>query len=153
VHHDELVDELTIRTLTAKYTDAMNRSDVDDAVRVYAEDAVWTMMDRPSVTGRDQIADVLRATVARYQLITQMMHSGFVQLDGDRARARWQVTELQVFNTGRRRFAIGRYEDEHVRLAEGWRFARRTFTARYLGDVDLSSGVLPDAPPLFPTWP
>jgi ketosteroid isomerase-like protein len=153
VTHDDLIDELAIRTLTAKYTDAMNRSDVDDAVRVYAEDAVFTMMDRPSVTGRDQIADVLRLTVAKYALITQMVHSGFVELHGDRARARWQITELQVFHTGQRRFVVGRYEDEHVRLADGWRFARRTFTARYLGDVDLSSGVLPDAPPLFPTWP
>jgi len=153
VSNDDLIDELAIRTLTAKYTDAMNRSDVDEAARVYAEDAVFTMMDRPSVVGRAQIADVLRVTVAKYALITQMVHSGFVELDGDRARARWQITELQVFTTGQRRFVVGRYEDEHVRLAEGWRFARRTFTARYLGDVDLSSGVLPDTPPLFPTWP
>ena len=153
MHHDQVVDELAIRTLVAMYTDAMNRSDADEAVRVYAEDGVLTMMDRPSVVGREQIAEVLRATVAKYQLITQMVHSGFVQLDGDRARARWQVTELQVFNTGQRRFVVGRYEDELVRLAAGWRFTHRTFTARYLGDVDLSGGVLPDAPPHFPTWP
>ena len=150
--HDELLDEMAIRNLTAMYADAMNRAEVDEAVRVFADDALFIMMDRPSVVGRQQIADSLRGSVVKYAFMTQMMHSGVVQLDGDHARARWQVTELQVFRTGERRLVVGRYEDEHVRLAEGWRFARRTFTARYLGDVDLSSDVLPDAPPLFPLW-
>jgi|GEM_PF-5727743 hypothetical protein len=45
-----------------------------------------------------------------------------------------------------------RYEDELVRRADGWRFSSRTFTARYLGAPDLSSGALPDRPVLFPLW-
>ena len=67
---------------------------------------------------------------------------------GNKAAARWIVTELQVALSGDRRFIIGRYEDELVRLDEGWRFARRAFTARYLGDADLSGGVIPDIPVL-----
>jgi ketosteroid isomerase-like protein len=152
VPSDELADELAIRSLTAAYTDAINRGDADEAMRAYASEAVFTMMDRPAVNGRAQITDVLRATVARYQLIVQLVHSGVVQLDGDRARARWQVTELQVPHDGPRRLVVGRYEDEHVRLPDGWRFSARTFVARYLGDVTLSSDVLPDTPPLFPLW-
>ena len=149
--HD-LADEHAIRTLTACYTDAINRADIDDIARVYDDEAVFTMMDRPSVVGRTAILDTLRATVARYQLIMQLLHSGVVQIDGDRARARWQVTELQIMNDGQSRFVAGRYEDEHVRCDDGWRFARRTFTARYLGDIDLSSGARPDPPALFPLW-
>ena len=57
---DHLADELAIRTLVASYTDAINRCDVDDIAPVYDDDAVFTMMDRPSVTGRDAILDVLR---------------------------------------------------------------------------------------------
>ena len=151
-HIDRIADELAIRTLTASYTDAINRMDIDDVRPVYDDDAVFTMMDRPSVVGRDAILDVLGATVARYQLIMQLIHSGVVQLDGDRARARWQVTELQITADGTSRFVAGRYEDEHVRRADGWKFARRTFTARYLGDLDLSSGAMPDAPVRFPLW-
>jgi hypothetical protein len=82
----------------------------------------------------------------------QLVHSGVVQIDGDRARARWQITELQITIDGQSRFVAGRYEDEHVRRDDGWKFARRTFTARYLGDLDLSSGARPDPAPLFPLW-
>jgi ketosteroid isomerase-like protein len=153
VNLDQIADELAIRTLTASYTDGVNRGDVDDAMRTYADDAVFTMMDRPSVVGRTAIADVLRATVERYELITQLVHSGVVQLDGERARARWQITELQVARDGMRRLVVGRYEDEHARLAGGWRFTSRAFTARYLGPVDLSAAVTPDAPVRFPLWP
>ncbi len=150
-HHD-LADDHAIRALTYSYTDAINRADIDDIAQVYDDDAVFTMMDRPSVVGRVAILDTLRSTVARYQLVMQLLHSGVVQLDGDRARARWQVTELQITNDGESRFVAGRYEDEHVRRADGWKFARRAFTARYLGDLDLGSAVRPDPPTLFPLW-
>ena len=150
--HD-FADELAIRSLTAAYTDAINRSAIDDIGPVYDDEAVFTMMDRPSVVGRDAILEVLRATVVRYQLIMQLIHSGVVQLDGDTARARWQVTELQIFLDGTPRFVAGRYEDDLVRRPDGWKFVRRTFTARYLGAIDLSSGSMPDAPVRFPLWP
>jgi ketosteroid isomerase-like protein len=150
--NDELADDHAIRALTAAYTDAINRAAIDDIAPVYDEHAVFTMMDRPGVVGRAAILEALRTTVARYHLVTQLLHSGVVQLDGDRARARWQVTEIQIPIDGTPRFIAGRYEDEHVRRADGWKFARRTFTARYLGDIDLSSGARPDPPTLFPLW-
>lgn len=150
---DRLADEMAIRGLTAAYTDALNRCDIDDIAQVYDDDAVFTMMDRPSVHGREAILDVLRATVARYQFVMQLLHSGIVRLDGDRARARWQITEFQILKDETRRFIAGRYEDEYVRRADGWRFSRRTYTARYLGAYDLSGPAMPDQPALFPLWP
>jgi ketosteroid isomerase-like protein len=150
--HDDLVDDHAIRALTASYTDAINRMDIDDITHVYDEAAVFTMMDRPSVIGRPAILDTLRATVARYQLVMQLLHSGVVQLDGDQARARWQITEFQILADGTPRFIAGRYEDEHIRRADGWKFSRRVDTARYLGNIDLSSGARPDLPTLFPLW-
>ena len=80
--------------------------------------------------------------------MTQLTHSGLVRIDGNKAAARWLVTELQVALSGDRRFIIGRYEDELVRLDEGWRFARRVFTARYVGSPDLNGEVVPDIPVL-----
>jgi ketosteroid isomerase-like protein len=149
---DAVADELAIRNLTAAYTDGINRGDVDEAMRTYAEDSTFTMMDRPTVVGRPAITDVLRSTVARYQLITQLVHSGVVQVAGDRARARWQITELQVLADGSQRYVVGRYEDEHARQPDGWRFTSRTFVARYLGDIGLGDPVRPDAPTRFPIW-
>lgn len=150
---DQLVrDELAVRALAAAYTDAINRGAVDEAVHTYAEHSTFVMMNRPPVEGRDQIAETLRATVARYLLIAQMLHSGIVLIDRDRARARWQVTELQVANDATRRFVLGRYEDECARPANDWRFTSRKFTARYVGDVALTSDVMPDEATLFGLW-
>lgn len=146
---DPVADELAVRALTAEYTDAINRMAVAEAIHTYAVDSTFTMMDRPTVAGRDAIAAVLQATVERYEMIVQLVHSGVVQVDGDRARARWQITELQFRTDGSRRFVIGRYEDELARLPDGWRFTARRFTARYLGDVSLADDVLPDAPARF----
>lgn len=115
-----------------------------DIAPVHDDDAVFTMMDRPSVTWREAVLDVLRSTVARYQLVMQLLHSAVVQIDGNRARARWQVAELQITVDGSPRFVAGRYEDELIRRAYGWKFARRTFTARYLGDPCS----MPDTPPI-----
>ena len=53
-----VTDELAIRSLTAEYTDAINRGDVADAIATYAPDATFTMMDRPTVVGRDGIDDL-----------------------------------------------------------------------------------------------
>lgn len=153
MQHDPIADELAIRSLVASYTDAINRSDVDDIGPVYAEDGVLTMMERPDVVGRAAILDMLSATLARYQIVMQLVHSGIVQLDGDRARARWQITELQVTVEGESRFIAGRYEDDLVRHPHGWQFAHRTFTARYFGDLALSAPLQPDKPTLFALWP
>lgn len=150
---ERMLDELAIRSLTASYTDALNRGDVDAIGRVYDDDAVFAMMERPIVTGRDAILDVLRHTLSRYQLVMQLLHSGVVQVDGDVARARWQITEFQILVDGGRRFIAGRYEDEYARRARGWQFTRRTFTARYLGAPDLSSEARPDLPARFDLWP
>jgi hypothetical protein len=52
-----------------------------------------------------------------------------VEVNGDTARARWSTIELTI-KRGAKDLGIifGRYEDELVRLAAGWRFKRRSFT-------------------------
>lgn len=144
-----ITDELAIRTLTASYTDAINRFDFDDIAQVYDEHTRFTMMERPTIVGVDAIIEMLRTMPLKYDLVMQLLHSGVVQVDGDTARARWQITEMQVLTDGSSRFVAGRYEDEYARRAGGWKFSSRTFTARYLGDMDLCSGVRPDNPPRF----
>jgi hypothetical protein len=143
-----LLDDYAVRHVAAAYCDAANRLSAREAAATYAPDGRLSMMGRPEVHGREAVESMLAATFARYELVTQLTHSGLVRIDGNEAAARWLVTELQVALSGDRRFIIGRYEDELVRLDEGWRFARRVFTARYVGDADLSGGVVPDIPVL-----
>ena len=117
-----------------------------------ADDSALYMLDRPVVEGRANITEWLRRTTERYEWVVQLVHSGIVRLDGDRAFARWQITETQLINDGSRRLIVGRYEDTMQRFPEGWKFVQRKFTARYMGPFDMSADSLPDSPPLFPLW-
>ena len=148
----QIADELAIRNLAASYTDALNRGAIEEAMETYADDSALYMLDRPVVEGRANITEWLRRTTERYEWVVQLVHSGVVRLDGDRAFARWQITETQLINDGSRRLIVGRYEDTMQRFPEGWKFVQRKFTARYMGPFDMSADSLPDSPPLFPLW-
>ncbi len=61
----------------------------------------------------------------------QMTHSGVVVLDGDRATARFVVREHgRGEGTYYENLAV--YNDELIRQADGWRFATRSYTYRFL---------------------
>jgi len=143
-----MIDERAVRHVAASYCDAVNRQAAHEAAASYAPDGSLSLLGRPEVHGRDAVESMLATTFAKYELLTQLTHSGLVRIDGDTAAARWVVTELQVARTGERRFVVGRYEDQLARLDEGWRFARRVFTARYVGATDLGGDVAPDVPVL-----
>ncbi len=93
---DELkttIDELAVRRVTATYCDAANRLSAHEAAATYAPDGSLSLMGRPEVNGREAVESMLEATFARYELVTQLTHSGLVQIDGNNAAARWLLTE------------------------------------------------------------
>jgi uncharacterized protein (TIGR02246 family) len=141
---DTTADELAIHRLAAAYTDAINRNDPVEAAETYALDGSLLMRDGSPLVGRDAVRAFLVDLLARYEYVAQMTPSGLVRLDGDTAAARWQVFAFQKPRDASPRLLIGRYEDEVVRTAEGWRFAHRRFTARYLGDPSLVGSIFPD---------
>ena len=123
-----LDDEAAIRRLAAFYSDAVTHLDAARAASVYAEDGVVTIAGN-ELAGRFAIEAGMRETFARFSLLQLVEHGGLVEVTGDQASARWSTVELAV-RTGAEALGIifGRYEDRLVRLPEGWRFARRTFT-------------------------
>jgi hypothetical protein len=76
---------------------------------------------------------------------------GLVQIDGDRAWARFPITEWGRRGDKAIQF-MGLYEDRAVRTSEGWRYASRYLAPRTMGQPsgltrkvhDL--GVLTDSP-------
>lgn len=71
----------------------------------------------------------MRQTFAAFELLQLIAHGGLIAIDGDHASARWSTIELAVRCKSTDLSCIfGRYEDELVRLPEGWRFKKRSFT-------------------------
>lgn len=147
-------DELAIRSLAAAYADAVNRRDAEGMAAVFAPDGI---IEKPGfgdpVQGVEKILKRYRRLQRERDFLCQMIHSGIVEVDGDRATARWWFSEIKKpVDSDDWLSMIGVYQDEAVRTAQGWRFARRmqtTVQEQVLpGEPGLRYHALPDFLPL-----
>lgn len=124
-HNNDLEAELAIRHLAAAYTDAVNRRCPEDAAEVWAPDGVLLFFGR-EVVGAEKLLKAYRNTFSSFRLLFQMTHSGLVVVNGDSAKARWWISEInQPLDDDQHRMFFGLYQDEVIRTEIGWRFARR----------------------------
>ncbi|QEH76867.1 nuclear transport factor 2 family protein [Sphingomonas sp. C8-2] len=147
-------DELAVRSLVAAYADAVNRRDAEGMAAVFAPDGI---IEKPGhgdpVQGVEKILKRYRRLQRERDFLCQMIHSGIVEIDGDRATARWWFSELKkpVGGDGWL-YMIGVYQDEVRRTGEGWRFARRSQTTimeqPLSGGAAMATHALPDFLPL-----
>jgi uncharacterized protein (TIGR02246 family) len=127
-----VVDRAQIRELTARYNRCFDDGDPEGFAANFTEDGAMVIDGGPTVTGRAELADMVRRTPYGILHVTV---DGIVEVDGDRAVQ--DVTLLVVARPaagapvdkrGARLRSSGRYHDELVRTPDGWRFARRTVT-------------------------
>jgi hypothetical protein len=146
-------DELAVRSLAAAYTDAVNRRDFEGMTAVFASDGI---IEKPGfgepLQGVEKIAKRYRRLQSERDFLCQMIHSGVVEVTGDRATARWWFSELKKpVGSDDWLYLIGVYQDEAVRLDIGWRFARRmqtTILDQKLSGENLMMRALPTFLPL-----
>jgi uncharacterized protein (TIGR02246 family) len=125
---DLLESENAIRRLVALYSDAVTHLDAARAASIYTEDGCVSIAGN-EIVGRTAIEDGMRQTFSAFTLLQLIAHGGLIDVTGDRARARWSTVEVAIRRDSKDLHCIfGRYEDELVRLAEGWRFKKRSFT-------------------------
>ena len=142
-------DELAIRNLAARFSDCCNERDYCGFADLWSARGVWEI--GPPLPARaqgvDAIVAMLRALLTPQISFMQMTHSGVVQIDGDRATARFVEREHGM---GEAAFYenLAVYNDELVREADcKWRFVRRSYVYRYLDDSAFSGKVFPLAAP------
>ena len=113
-------DEMAIRALMFAYADAVNRRDPEGMAAVLAPDAI---IEKPGhgdpVQGAEKILKRYRRLQRERRFLCQMVHSGVVHVDGDRATARWWFSETKLpVDSDRWLTMIGVYQDEVARLSE-----------------------------------
>jgi len=125
-----LIDRAQIRELTARYNRCFDDGDAERFAATFVEDGVMEVAGGPTTSGRAALAEMVRRTPYG---IVHVTVDATVEVDGDRAVQ--DVTLLVVARPApdapreqrtSRLQRSGRYHDELVRTAEGWRFARRT---------------------------
>jgi hypothetical protein len=141
----QAADVIAIQHLAAGYADAISRGNIEEAVWGYAPDGVLSSPTTEDAVGPQAIAAVLRTTTSDLEFVFQTVHLGLVRVDGDRARARFPITEwARRRSDGRPMQFLGIYEDDVVRLDVGWRFSRRMLVPRILGKPEgLTGRVVP----------
>jgi len=142
-----LQDELAIRDLVARYSDAVGRRDEQAWADTWASDAVWSV-GPTRASGREAIVKTWSGLMALFRFVTQMPQSGFIEFEGENARGTWHVLELGWPQAGEATCTLGVYDDRYCLTPEGWRFAERTFHIVYMGPPDLSGLLIghPSAP-------
>jgi uncharacterized protein (TIGR02246 family) len=121
-------DELAVRDLTARFTDAVNRRDPETLGALFTEDGEWVVPGVPTSVGPEAAAAQIRGLLSTFVHLVQLLHSGHVEVDGDVATATWYLTE-SASDGGDAAFGFtGVYRDEARRTDDGWRFSRREFT-------------------------
>jgi hypothetical protein len=132
----EAADMVAISRLAVCYSEAICRREIDEAVLVYADDGVLSSGTTEDAVGHEAIATVIRAHTEHLEFVFQTTHNGLIEVDGDRAWARFPTTEWAKRPDASALQFLGIYEDEVVRGPDGWRFARRYLHGLTLGKVE-----------------
>ena len=137
-----LAGELEIRTLVARYSDAVVRRDTAAWGETWAEDAVWKIMGMET-RGRALIVTLWERLMAGYPQVVQLPNSCILSIDGMSATGRWYISEYGKLANGTALLTLGVYHDEYTRTDGAWRFASRRFDVLYGGPADLSGAFMP----------
>ena len=123
-----LEDRLAINDLFVRYTNALDRGDVETIVDCFTPDGA---LDSPAV-GRHSGHAAIRAFAERFARFhergAQLRHvisNLMVEIDGDHARATCYLLNVLTRNGKSELLAPGRYECDLVKSGGAWRFQRR----------------------------
>ena len=86
--------------------------------------------------GFPEFFELERNTILQLESTQHFVGNLTVQVDGDTASMSSYVQATHYHADGRTWTTGGRYDDELVRAADGWRICRRHFTRQYLRDEE-----------------
>ena len=123
-----MIDELAIRDLAVRYCSIIDRRDFDRLDEVYAADATADLSRSGPLAGVSAIIDVCRRGLAPLDATHHMVANHEITVSGDLASHRCYVHAQHVRHDaegGPNYLMGGRYEDQLVRLDQGWRIKHR----------------------------
>lgn len=120
-------DIVAIQQLAAAYCHHMDDGNGAAVAALFTDDGTLEIVDMVKSTGPEEIT-------ANCSVFPQVMPGGrhivqnmFIEGDGDTATLRAYLSNV-VAGDSPKAVQTGKYDDEAVRTADGWRFSRRTLT-------------------------
>jgi len=125
-----IADELEIRNLVHRYSDAASRRDPQGVASTFTIDGEWHALELGRHKGRDAMIAFFTSMLDGWNVFLQGLQSGVVVLnaaDADHATGRWFVQEVGQRAEGANLTIAGVYHDEYRREAGVWRIMRRRY--------------------------
>ena len=135
-------DEMALRNLMGRYSDAVNRVDADAWIATWAEDAVWNLLGNP-VSGKDNILALWKQMMSSFEFALMLPSTCLFEVDGDTASGHWYLTEYTRDPEGAASTVLSRHTDTYTRKEGQWLFQSRDYSFIYNGPADLSGTYTP----------
>lgn len=138
--HHKLIDDLAIRDLNARYTDAVNQYNPLHWINCWTDDARWNLMGT-RVTGKENILSLWQQLMSDFEFALIMPSSSLFTLNPDlpdRASGHSYQHEYTRDKAGNGHTLLGRYLDEYRKIDDEWYFQTREYQILYRGNSDLT---------------
>lgn len=127
-------DELEIRSLADKFSDAANRVDGKAFQKLWATDSKW-IIGAPinmEFKGKENMSDSVTHMLGLWDFFVQLTGPGVVNIDGDKATARFYVNEIARKSDDKTgNYNLSMYEDELIKENGEWVFLKRSYHTIY----------------------
>lgn len=131
----DLADREGIRELPIKYCDCVWRNDMTGIVDLFANDGEFITKGHKrthTASGRDALLKLYGGLTAGAITPRPYIHNHVIDLKGNgRASGRCYV-ELRDLEKNMEWAGTGFYDDEYVKVGDGWKFKSRTFQTAYM---------------------
>ncbi len=148
MNNDFIAADCGIRQLYARFSDVVWRKDSEACGECFADDAHWKLAGL-HVRGREDIRATFRKLLGACERVVLIQGTPVLEVEGNDASGRIQVTELARMADGSSAMTIGVYYDRYVRQGDRWYFQWRHFSLHYRGPTDLSAPLV-DSPDYGP---
>ena len=130
-----LEDEHQIRALAEFFADVCMTGNVQCFEALWIKDGIWTLSQPLNIEsrGRDNIAKLFLKLATGKRFFCQKLHSGIITISGDKATARWILSENAANHDGSLYQSTATYDDRLVFDDGRW-----LFQARYCKFLDIS---------------
>ena len=119
-------DRLLIHELYGYYSDVSSRGDKAGWLSCWTNDCCWKSAHF-DVRGKEAIGKQWDTLWDTFERVSFLSNLGFVEVDGDVARARAVVQEWINYTNGTTFRSMGYYEDELRRENDVWLFSSRNY--------------------------
>jgi hypothetical protein len=121
-------DWLAIYNLQVRYAVALDHRDWELLRTVFTPDCEVQYSGAPLLEGFEAVWPFCQRALARYRQTQHLLGDHVIDIDGDRATGSCYLQAIHVDapEHGTQVYTFyGRYTDEYVRSADGWRIAKR----------------------------